>query len=447
MKKRIISMALCLALLLGCVLSMSSCLYALGDLVDISINGKPLGESEQRPADNNGGNTGGDSQSSAEDGSGNGAGGAIQFYPTIDGSDMPIESVSASTAALLSAVTVTSHFKKYSAGDFGYSDSSDIKDYSSEGSGVIYKLDREKGDAYIITNFHVVYEKNSITEGCIAESIELYLYGQESETYAIPATYVGGSMTNDIAVLKVENSEVLRKSYALAVSLGDSDSVAVMDSVVAIGNPEALGMAVTSGIVSVDSETLIMTGADGRTSISPRVMRISAAINEGNSGGGLFDASGKLIGIVNAKKTGSEIDNIAYAIPVNVAVGIAENIIHYCDGKDTTAFYKCMLGIQLTSKVMGLVIDEESGKAIKAELVEVDSLTETCITGDALATGDIITSVTVDGVTKQVTRIHHVIDHMLTARVGSSVTLNVTRGDQTFDVQITVPESALTLIK
>ncbi len=451
MKKRIITATLCAVMLLFSVLSLSSCLYALGELVDMLPSQGQLPNQDPSQDKQPGGNNGSSSNGTGNSGTGStvdsdtGNGGSV-FYPGLDGQDEAIANATPQTKALLSIVTITSNFRKYSASDFGYSSGNDIKEYSSEGSGVIYKLDKEAGNAYVITNFHVVYNKNSITADQISDDINLYLYGQESEAYAIPATYVGGSMTNDIAVLKVEGSEVLKRSCAVAATIGDSESLSVMDPVIAIGNPEAAGISATAGIVSVESETLVMVGADGYTTISPRVIRVSAAINEGNSGGGLFSEDGKLVGIVNAKKTGSEIDNIAYAIPINVAAAIAENILYYCTETDK-ALYKCMLGVTLTANVSGLVIDPESGKAVKVEYVKVDSLTETCITGTQLQTGDIINSVTIDGVSREVTRLHHVIDHMYLARAGSTVTLNITRGEQTIDVTVTIPESAITLIK
>ena len=78
-----------------------------------------------------------------------------------------------------------------------------------------------------------------------------------------------------------------------------------------------------------------MTAADNRTEVSFRVMRVDAPVNSGNSGGGLFDGQGKLIGIVNAKIVDEGVENIGYAIPSNVAVSIANNIIDYCYRTDT----------------------------------------------------------------------------------------------------------------
>ena len=246
-------------------------------------------------------------------------------------------------------------------------------------------------------------------------------------------------MANDIAVLKVTGSEVIKNSNALAASVANSDTVNVFDTVYAIGNPEALGISVTEGIVSVESELLAMTGADGKTAIQPRVIRVSAAINDGNSGGGLFDGSGQLVGIVNAKRNGSSIDNIGYAIPSNVAARLADNIILYCDGASNTSARKAMLGITITATISGVVIDDD-GKVVKVEIPEVKEISEGSAVSSTLSVGDRINSITVDGLTQKTTRIHHVIDMMLLARVGSRVTLNITRGTQNFDVVIDITE-------
>ena len=171
---------------------------------------------------------------------------------------------------------------------------------SSAGSGIIYSIDKTKGDAYIITNQHVVYN---------VKTIDVYLYGMQLSAYAIPATYVGGSVTYDIAVLKIEGSEVLKNSYARAADFADSEQLRVYDRVYAVGNPEGSGLSATEGIISVASENISITGADGSL-LTMRVMRVDAAVNHGNSGGGLYDESGKLVGIVSAKEVSEDIDNM-----------------------------------------------------------------------------------------------------------------------------------------
>ena len=168
---------------------------------------------------------------------------------------------------------------------------------SAAGSGVIYEIDKERGEAYIITNYHVVYEQGSKTG--IASAIKVFLYGMEATEYGIDATYVGGSMNYDIALLHVKGSTVLMESCARAADVADSDKVSILDTAIAIGNPEGNGISATVGYVNVDSENILVSFQG--TNVQLRVMRTDAAVNSGNSGGGLFNDKGELIGIVNAK--------------------------------------------------------------------------------------------------------------------------------------------------
>ena len=433
--KRIISLILALTLVSGCVFAFSSCLYTYDILTgqdEGNGEGDSSGSGNQNTSQNNTGG-GGSDQNGDE---------PVEYYP-VDNTE-ELKELDGAAKTLLSTVIIDARFDIYNSYPYG---TTETTEHSSYGSGVIYKLDKEKGDAYIITNYHVVFNSSSATSNGISDKINLYLYGQHLNSYAIEASYVGGSMNYDLAVLKVEGSEVIKNSAALAASIGDSEKVNVFDKVYAVGNPEGFGMSATDGMISVESETLKMTGADGRTMLSLRVMRISAAINDGNSGGGLYDTEGKLIVIVNAKRTGSDVDNIAYAIPINLAKNIAENIISNCDGKTKTSLYRCMLGVTLTAKVAGVVVDGETDRVTKVEIVEVESLTDDSIMKGKLSVGDIITSITLDGVTVKVTRIHHVIDLMMLAKVGSTVTINATRGGVAFETRITVPESAITEFK
>jgi serine protease Do len=347
--------------------------------------------------------------------------------------------------ALLSTVSIRCVFKTSSQGTSYYPGATSQKDKTAAGSGVIYKLDKNNGDAYIITNYHLVYYNQAITKNGISNDITVYLYGQESEEYAIPAKYVGGSMNYDIAVLKVDGSKVIAESNAIAITFADSDNVAVLDQAIAIGNPEGLGISATLGYINVDSEYIVMEGADGATEIQLRVMRMDTAVNGGNSGGGLFNSSGEVIGIVNAKLSNSE--NMSYAIPSNLVRNVADSILYYCDGKVDESMYKCMLGITVTPKKLYTVYDAESGKVLKREVISVADVGQNALADGVIKVGDIINSITVDGAKYDVVRMHVVTDSMLNARVGSTVVINVTRGNETIDVTIKITESALTKIK
>lgn len=316
----------------------------------------------------------------------------------------------------------------------------------SAGSGVIYQLEKD-GSAYIITNHHVVYENDSTSADKISKDINVYLYGMEGSAYAIPATYVGGSLNYDIAVLKVTANEVLKnaseKGVATAVKFADSSQIRAGQTSIAIGNPEAEGISVTCGIVSVDSEYIDMTAVDNRTKISLRVIRTDTAVNSGNSGGGLFDDTGKLIGIVNAKSGDTEVENIAYAIPCNVAKAIADNIIYYNTTRNTDCVMRVLLNVTVQTSGLSTEIDRETGFINKIEQIKIASVSNNSIVKGKLQEGDIINSITIGGVTTQITRQYQFIDVLLNARVGNDVTIEFTRGDTKQSATITVTESCL----
>ena len=313
---------------------------------------------------------------------------------------------------------------------------------TSAGSGVIYKLDKEKGDAYIITNYHVVYDNNN----SINSEINAYLYGMEASEYAIEATYVGGSMNYDIAVLKVTGSTILMQSNAAAVKVANSNDVAILDTAIAVGNPEGNGISATVGCINVDSESIsVGFQVYNRVQyVNLRVMRTDAAVNSGNSGGGLFNDRGELIGIVNAKDADSSTDNIGYAIPSNVAKAIAENILYYCDGATKLNVYRCMLGVEVGIKGLYTEYDTETGKIYKKETVMLTKVEASGAVNGILKAGDVINSITIDGVKHEVSRTYHIIDSMLYARVGSSVVINVTRDGVATDITIPIVEKMLT---
>ncbi len=366
-----------------------------------------------------------------------------------DNNDITINLDSDSTAvaaskAILSVVSIYAEFERtYTSGwGPGYSKT---EEFAQSGAGVIYKLDKNKGDAYIITNYHVIYSANDNSSTKIARRINLYLYGMEAAEYSIPAEFVGGSMQYDLAVLKVTASPVLISSIATEATVANSNDVAVLDTAIAIGNPDTSGISATVGYVNVDSEEIELLASDDKTTVKIRVMRIDAAINGGNSGGGLFNSKGELIGIVNAKKTTS--DGMGYAIPSNVAKYIAENILYYCNGTDKTSVQRCILGITVTPSELYTVYDSETGRVHRCERVKIAEIIEGSLASNSLKVNDLINSITIDGAKYEVTRIFHVVDSMLNARVGSSVTVNIERDGEILDVPLVITESTLTEYK
>ena len=356
--------------------------------------------------------------------------------------------VSAATAkGLANAVSITCNFKTTVQVGGGWrpgSSNTSSKEYSTSGSGVIYKLDKASGDAFIITNYHVVYDASSNSNNGISEDIKVYIYGSEIEENAIEATYVGGSLYYDIAVLRIEDSEILKNSSVRAVEISDSDNVTVGDNAIAIGNAQGYGISASFGIVSVDSEYITMTAADGKTSVSFRVMRIDTAVNSGNSGGGLYDDKGNLIGIVNAKIVEDGVENIGYAIPSNVVVSIAENIIDYCYEKDTQRVQRALIGITVSTSDSKSVYNSTTGLISIEETVSVYEVSSGSLADGVLKSGDVLVSATVNDNTTEIRRQHHVIDMMLDVRVGDVVTFNILRGGEEKSVSITITEGCLT---
>lgn len=320
---------------------------------------------------------------------------------------------------------------------------------SGAGSGVIFRLNEETGSAFVITNYHVVYMSGSyFQKGGICDEIYLFLYGMESDLYAIPAVFVGGSANYDIAVLYVENSDVLKTAVAngsvAAATVADSDLLTPGETAIAIGNPEASGISVTTGIVSVDSEYITMTASVGSGEVELRVIRIDTAVNSGNSGGGLFDAEGRLIGIVNAKISSSDVENIGYAIPSNVARAIADNIIDYCFETKCETVMRGILGVTVGVSALSTEFDTETGKFGRIEEVYIHEIVSGGLAEEILQANDVILSITVGNSTKAVTRQHHLIDAMLDVRVGDTVSLTVLRGGKEITVSTVITEDCLT---
>lgn len=170
------------------------------------------------------------------------------------------------------------------------------------GSGVIIH-----SDGYIVTNHHVIDGANNVT-------VTL------SDGTGFKASFVGTDESNDIAVIKIEPGD---RELSVA-SLGCSNDLVVGEDVIAIGNPlGSLGGTVTDGIISATQRHISINGE------SMVLLQTTAAINPGNSGGGLFNMSGELIGIVNAKAAGDDVEGLGFAIPIDTAHPIIEDLINY----------------------------------------------------------------------------------------------------------------------
>ena len=184
---------------------------------------------------------------------------------------------------------------------------------SAAGSGVIISQ-----DGYILTNNHVISASSSESSYySIGEATEITvkLYNDEA-TY--PATVVGSDAKTDLAVLKIDKNDLT------AAELGDSDSVLVGEWCMAIGNPLGMESSVSAGLVSALNREV--TDEDGK---KYHVIQTDAAINSGNSGGALVNSKGQVIGINTIKVSGSGIEGLGFAIPINSTVSVTNDLIKY----------------------------------------------------------------------------------------------------------------------
>ena len=180
---------------------------------------------------------------------------------------------------------------------------------SGAGSGVIIS-----SDGYILTCAHVVSGASQIT----------VTIGDTDYT----ATVVGEDDTSDVAVLKIDATGLT------PATVGDSNSLSVGDSVLAVGNPLGeLGGTVTSGIVSALNRSVTIQGSSSTNTMS--LIQMDASVSPGNSGGGLFNMNGELIGLVNAKSSSSDAEGLGFAIPINDAIQVAQDLLEngYVSGR------------------------------------------------------------------------------------------------------------------
>lgn len=304
----------------------------------------------------------------------------------------------------------------------------------SAGAGIIYKIDSEY--TYIVTNYHVVYTSSLYSTNKISTDIHCYLYGSEGgptsssngytwDSYAIECEYIGGSINYDLAMVRAKTEDIYNiNENVCAVEFADNYNVG--ETAIAIGNPNDEGISVTKGIISVDNEYITL--AIDNTQRSYRSIRIDTALYSGNSGGGLFNEKGQIIGLANAGSTDDE--NINYAIPLNIVKNVCKNILNYhLDNDDSTqGVYKVTLGVTVTSQNSKYVYDVNSGYGtIKEEILikEVSNDSISDILG--LKENDIIKSIIINDKEYVLDRYFDLGDILITLRENDVISIKYDR--------------------
>ncbi|WP_232683781.1 S1C family serine protease [Leuconostoc mesenteroides] len=284
-------------------------------------------------------------------------GGAIlygqQGVQLLQNQNQKVSTTATSTKTIAKNATATSAYNKVSDAvvsvlNFTKSSQGSYQE-SSEGSGVIYK--KTDGSAFIVTNNHVITG---------AAKIQVMLHSGKKVT----ATLVGKDAMTDLAVLKIDGTDV-----TTTAQFGDSSKITVGENVLAIGSPlgSEYASSVTQGIISAKKRLVEATSENGQNYGGSTVIQTDAAINPGNSGGPLINFAGQVIGINSMKlstsSSGTSVEGIGFAIPSDQVVDIVNKLVK--DGKVT----RPAIGISLIN------LSEVTASEQKSTLKIPDSVT------------------------------------------------------------------------
>ena len=279
----------------------------------------------------------------------------------------------------------------------------------AEGSGIIISE-----DGYILTNNHIVNTSNNSSYYSVSEAnkVTVRLYNSDED---IQATIVGTDEQTDLAVIKID------KTGLTPAELGDSSSVQVGEFAMAIGNPLGLQSSVTCGIVSAVNREI--TDSTNKTFT---VIQTDAAINSGNSGGALVNSEGKVIGINTLKLSGSGIEGMGFAIPINETKDIYNQLIQYNKVK------RPYIGIS------GVDVDEKTSKVYNLSIgVYVQSIENFSPAQKAgIQVGDVIIEID----EKKVSSINELNEIKNTHQIGDTIKLKINRNGEEKEVTLALSE-------
>ena len=281
----------------------------------------------------------------------------------------------------------------------------------AEGSGVIIS-----SDGYILTNNHVVNSGSNSSSSYYeiekATKVTVKLHNDDTE---YEAKIIGTDAQTDLAVIKIEKTDLT------AATLGNSDTVQVGEFCMAVGNALGLGDTVTSGIVSAVNREVTDSDNNRYTAI-----QTDAAINSGNSGGALVNSKGEVIGINTLKISGTGVEGVGFAIPINSTKDIYEQLIQYNKVKRP---YVGISGIDLdeeTARINQLVV------GIYVKTVEDFSAAEKA----GIHAGDVI----IEAEGKKITTMDELNVIKNEKKIGDTLKLKIYRDGKTKDVTVKLQE-------
>ena len=209
---------------------------------------------------------------------------------------------------------------------------------TSCGSGIIVSQDKEY--LYVATNNHVVEGANSLTVTFANDD-------------TVSAEIKGTDPSTDLAVVKVALSSIKDDTMSAikVATLGSSDTLKVGESCIAIGNALGYGQSVTTGVISALNREVSVSDSSSSTNYTAELIQTDAAINPGNSGGALLNTAGEVIGINSVKYSDTSVEGIGYAIPMDTAKPIIEELITKEKVDESNSAYLGIVGVDVTSDV------------------------------------------------------------------------------------------------
>ncbi len=281
---------------------------------------------------------------------------------------------------------------------------------SAEGSGIIMS-----SDGYILTNNHIINSSDSSIYYEVSEAAKVYVY-LYNDTTPYEAKIIGTDEKTDLAVIKID------KDGLTPAELADSASVKIGEFAMAIGNPLGMQSSVTSGIISAVNRTV--ESSDGNTFT---LIQTDAAINAGNSGGALINSEGKVIGINTLKLSGTGIEGMGFAIPINDTLNIYNDLIK--NGKVIRP-YIGVSGIDLDKRTA-----EYYNLPVGVYVKQIQS--NSPASNSDIKTGDVITEI--DGT--EISSMNDLNKIKEQKNIGDKITLTVYRSGETKKVDITLGET------
>lgn len=313
---------------------------------------------------------------------------------------------------------------------------------TTNGTGLIYSID-EVG-AIVLTNYHVVY--NASEETHIYSEIYVSLYNEHTlegnltnYNRTLSASYIGGSRTYDIAVLKIENCSSWVDAGAKAVTFSTSEPK-IGTGIFTIGNSLGAGLTATTGIVSRVSDSVSVTIAEVTSKY--RLIRHCAHTTNGNSGGGLFDNNGYLLGMTSSGDSSHNFMN--YAIPNGVLIPAVQNILKNCADSDNTKIMHIDLKLEFSATDS---LEFKQNETIFTEEISISSIAESAREElKTLKTNDQITKIEIkkpnsDSLTKEFKHLYEVEEFLLNTCAGDELVIHYIHETQAGTISIALTAS------